>query len=50
MRTLLHAHAKVDGKDAGARERIVQELYVSVTLARRYEEDCLPSMHGRDVC
>lgn len=36
VRILLHARAKVDGKDAGARERIVQELYVSVTLARKY--------------
>jgi hypothetical protein len=49
-RTLLHAHTKVDSKDAGAWECIVQELYVSVTLARGYEEDCLQSMHDRDVC
>lgn len=48
--TLLHAHAKVDGKDAGAWECIVQELYVSVALARRCEGDCLQSMHDRDVC
>jgi hypothetical protein len=50
VRALLYAHAKIDGKDASARERIVQELYLSVTLARRYEEGCLQSMHDRDVC